>query len=113
MNVTNQDGYSPLHVAALHGRADLITLLLKHGAYIGASSASQAVPLHLACQKGHFQVWLCLGRESGVVAEGLAWWLVRARAHFSPYSPDSLSCTWWDQDVESQLPSHTVIHFRP
>ncbi|XP_058530472.1 ankyrin repeat domain-containing protein 27 isoform X2 [Ochotona princeps] len=60
VNVTNQDGYSPLHVAALHGRADLIALLLKHGAYTGANSASQAVPLHLACQKGHFQVVKCL-----------------------------------------------------
>uniref|UniRef100_A0A673UIT8 Ankyrin repeat domain-containing protein 27 n=1 Tax=Suricata suricatta TaxID=37032 RepID=A0A673UIT8_SURSU len=56
VNVTNRDGFSPLHVAALHGRADLIPLLLKHGAYVGARNATQAVPLHLACQKGHFQV---------------------------------------------------------
>ncbi|XP_069314492.1 ankyrin repeat domain-containing protein 27 isoform X2 [Eulemur rufifrons] len=56
VNVTNQDGSSPLHVAALHGRADLIPLLLKHGANVGARNANQAVPLHLACQQGHFQV---------------------------------------------------------
>ncbi|XP_045652107.1 ankyrin repeat domain-containing protein 27 isoform X2 [Ursus americanus] len=56
VNVTNQDGSSPLHVAALHGRADLIPLLLKHGANAGARNVNQAVPLHLACQKGHFQV---------------------------------------------------------
>ncbi|XP_069919657.1 ankyrin repeat domain-containing protein 27 isoform X6 [Oryctolagus cuniculus] len=56
VNVTNQDGCSPLHIAALHGRADLVPLLLKHGACVGASTASQAAPLHLACQKGHFQV---------------------------------------------------------
>ncbi|EPY89195.1 ankyrin repeat domain-containing protein 27 [Camelus ferus] len=55
VNVTNQDGSSPLHVAALHGRADLVLLLLKHGARVGARDASQAVPLHLACQNGHFQ----------------------------------------------------------
>ncbi|MBZ3885294.1 Ankyrin repeat domain-containing protein 27 [Sciurus carolinensis] len=55
VNVTNQDGSSPLHVAALHGRADLIPLLLKHGANAGARNANQAIPLHLACQKGHFQ----------------------------------------------------------
>ncbi|XP_055992424.1 ankyrin repeat domain-containing protein 27 [Sorex fumeus] len=60
VNVTNQDGSSPLHVAALHGRADLVPLLLKHGASVGARNASQAVPLHLACQKGHFQVVKCL-----------------------------------------------------
>ncbi|XP_075849087.1 ankyrin repeat domain-containing protein 27 isoform X2 [Microcebus murinus] len=56
VNVTNQDGSSPLHVAALHGRADLIPLLLKHGADTGARNANRAVPLHLACQQGHFQV---------------------------------------------------------
>ncbi|KAG8510051.1 Ankyrin repeat domain-containing protein 27, partial [Galemys pyrenaicus] len=55
VNVTNQEGSSPLHVAALHGRADLIPLLLKHGASAGARNADQAVPLHLACQRGHFQ----------------------------------------------------------
>ncbi|XP_019510022.1 PREDICTED: ankyrin repeat domain-containing protein 27 [Hipposideros armiger] len=56
VNVTNQDGSSPLHVAALHGRVDLVPLLLKHGANVGARNAKQAVPLHLACQQGHFQV---------------------------------------------------------
>ncbi|XP_013377901.1 PREDICTED: ankyrin repeat domain-containing protein 27 isoform X2 [Chinchilla lanigera] len=56
VNVTNQDGSSPLHVAALHGRVDLIPLLLKHGADPSARNTNQAVPLHLACQKGHFQV---------------------------------------------------------
>ncbi|KAK7811869.1 hypothetical protein U0070_024132 [Myodes glareolus] len=60
VNVTNQDGCSPLHMAALHGRTDLVPLLLKHGAYSGARNASQAVPLHLACQQGHFQVVKCL-----------------------------------------------------
>ncbi|XP_065781801.1 ankyrin repeat domain-containing protein 27 isoform X1 [Muntiacus reevesi] len=60
VHVTDQDGSSPLHVAALHGRADLIVLLVKHGASVGARDASQAVPLHLACQQGHFQVVKCL-----------------------------------------------------
>ncbi|XP_038609353.1 ankyrin repeat domain-containing protein 27 isoform X4 [Tachyglossus aculeatus] len=60
VNVTNQDGFTPLHVAALHGRADLVCLLLKHGADVGARNASQAGALHLACQKGHFQVVKCL-----------------------------------------------------
>ncbi|XP_026935118.1 ankyrin repeat domain-containing protein 27 isoform X14 [Sagmatias obliquidens] len=60
VNVTSQDGSSPLHVAALHGRADLLLLLVKHGASVGARDAKQAVPLHLACQKGHFQVVKCL-----------------------------------------------------
>ncbi|XP_035868312.1 ankyrin repeat domain-containing protein 27 isoform X7 [Phyllostomus discolor] len=56
VNMTSQDGSSPLHIAALHGRAELIPLLLKHGASVGARNRNQAVPLHLACQQGHFQV---------------------------------------------------------
>ncbi|XP_042524058.1 ankyrin repeat domain-containing protein 27 isoform X2 [Dipodomys spectabilis] len=60
VNVTNQDGASPLHVAALHGRADLVLLLLKHGASPSARDKAQATPLHLACRKGHFEVVKCL-----------------------------------------------------
>uniref|UniRef100_A0A8C3JC83 Ankyrin repeat domain 27 n=1 Tax=Calidris pygmaea TaxID=425635 RepID=A0A8C3JC83_9CHAR len=60
VNVSNQDGFTPLHVAALHGHSELVSLLLKHGASISAKDAKQAVPLHLACQKGHLQVVKCL-----------------------------------------------------
>lgn len=56
VNVSNQDGFTPLHIAALHGHSELVSLLLKHGASISAKNAKHAVPLHLACQKGHFQV---------------------------------------------------------
>lgn len=56
VNVSNQDGFTPLHMAALHGHSDLVSLLLKHGASISAKNAEHAVPLHLACQKGHSQV---------------------------------------------------------
>ncbi|NXC19742.1 ANR27 protein, partial [Corythaeola cristata] len=56
VNVSNQDGFTPLHMAALHGHSELVSLLLKHGASISAKNAKHAVPLHLACQKGHFQV---------------------------------------------------------
>ncbi|XP_065497027.1 ankyrin repeat domain-containing protein 27 isoform X1 [Caloenas nicobarica] len=60
VNVSNQDGFTPLHMAALHGHSELVSLLLKHGARISARNAKHAVPLHLACQKGHFQVVKCL-----------------------------------------------------
>uniref|UniRef100_H9GCQ0 Ankyrin repeat domain 27 n=1 Tax=Anolis carolinensis TaxID=28377 RepID=H9GCQ0_ANOCA len=56
VDVTNQDAQTPLHVAALYGHADLVALLLKRGADVGAKDASHAVPLHLACQNGHLEV---------------------------------------------------------
>lgn len=56
VNVSNQDGFTPLHMAALHGHGELASLLLKHGASASAKNAKLAAPLHLACQKGHCQV---------------------------------------------------------
>ncbi|RMC09030.1 hypothetical protein DUI87_14034 [Hirundo rustica rustica] len=60
VNVSNQDGLTPLHVAALHGHGELASLLLRHGASAGARNAQLAAPLHLACQRGHCQVVKCL-----------------------------------------------------
>lgn len=56
VNVSNQDGFTPLHMAALHGHGELAALLLRHGASASAKNAQLAAPLHLACQKGHCQV---------------------------------------------------------
>ncbi|MGH0116284.1 UNVERIFIED_CONTAM: hypothetical protein FKN15_003464 [Acipenser sinensis] len=56
VNISNQDGFTPLHVAALHGHAPLVSLLIGNGANINAQNAQSATPLHLACQNSHLQV---------------------------------------------------------
>ncbi|XP_071973321.1 ankyrin repeat domain-containing protein 27 isoform X2 [Engystomops pustulosus] len=56
VNVTSRDGFTPLHIAALHGHSILVTLLLKHGAHVDAKNGNRALPLHLACHRGHFEV---------------------------------------------------------
>ncbi|MGH0115805.1 UNVERIFIED_CONTAM: hypothetical protein FKN15_046990 [Acipenser sinensis] len=56
VNISNQDGFTPLHVAALHGHAPLVSLLIGKGANINAQNAQSAMPLHLACQNSHLQV---------------------------------------------------------
>lgn len=131
--MTNQDGSSPLHVAALHGRVDLVPLLLKHGASVGARNAKQAVPLHLACQQGHFQVRvLSLGQSVRGLAFGRnrSCWecctgarvgrLTQSTALFLPPSPKIPRCTWQDHSATahrslmllgwSQSPSHCHSH---
>ncbi|XP_064640281.1 ankyrin repeat domain-containing protein 27-like [Lineus longissimus] len=50
-NSTNNDGFSPLHVAALHGHDNLVNLFLRKGAQVNARSKTQhATALHLASQ---------------------------------------------------------------
>ncbi|XP_073515846.1 ankyrin repeat domain-containing protein 27 isoform X2 [Phyllobates terribilis] len=56
VNVSSRDGFTPLHIAALHGHAVLVNLLLKHGAHVDAKNGNRALPLHLACHKGHLEV---------------------------------------------------------
>ncbi|XP_076027858.1 ankyrin repeat domain-containing protein 27 isoform X2 [Genypterus blacodes] len=56
VNSSNVDGFTPLHVAALHGRCALTTLLIRHGANVNARNNQSATPLHLASQNSHLQV---------------------------------------------------------
>ncbi|XP_023646129.1 ankyrin repeat domain-containing protein 27 isoform X2 [Paramormyrops kingsleyae] len=56
VNSSTADGFTPLHVAALHGHAGLTSLLTRHGANVNARNGQSATPLHLACQNSHLQV---------------------------------------------------------
>ncbi|XP_034033197.1 ankyrin repeat domain-containing protein 27 [Thalassophryne amazonica] len=56
VNCSNVDGFTPLHVAALHGHLVLVTLLIRHGANVNARNTQNATPLHLASQNSHVQV---------------------------------------------------------
>ncbi|XP_059190877.1 ankyrin repeat domain-containing protein 27 [Centropristis striata] len=56
VNSFNVDGFTPLHVAALHGHSALAALLIRHGASVNARTNQSATPLHLASQNSHVQV---------------------------------------------------------
>lgn len=55
VNSSSADGFTPLHVAALHGHSALVSLFTRHGANINARNNQSATPLHLACQNSHIQ----------------------------------------------------------
>ncbi|XP_050431900.1 ankyrin repeat domain-containing protein 27-like [Adelges cooleyi] len=51
VNCANNKGYTPLHVAAMHGQNDIVNMLIKHGSDINAVTTSeQFTALHLAVQ---------------------------------------------------------------
>uniref|UniRef100_A0A6Q2XUR1 VPS9 domain-containing protein n=1 Tax=Esox lucius TaxID=8010 RepID=A0A6Q2XUR1_ESOLU len=56
VNSSSADGFTPLHVAALHGHTALVSLLSRHGANVNARNCLSATPLHLASQNRHIQV---------------------------------------------------------
>ncbi|XP_007551458.1 ankyrin repeat domain-containing protein 27 isoform X2 [Poecilia formosa] len=56
VNSCNADGFTPLHVAALHGHSSLVALLIRHGANVNVRTIQSATPLHLASQNSHVQV---------------------------------------------------------
>ena len=60
VNSKDQDGWTPLHLAAKRGQMSIVDLLLKSGADVHASSVSQKqrgkTALHLACGEGHMHV---------------------------------------------------------
>lgn len=56
MDAATGDGYTPLHVAAHYGHANMVRFLLSHEANVKATSALGYTPLHQAAQQGHTNV---------------------------------------------------------
>lgn len=57
--LSSAQGYTPLHIASLHGQLDIVLLLLQKGAAIDASTDLMHTPLHFACQYNHDKVRVC------------------------------------------------------
>jgi ankyrin repeat protein len=56
INVCNSDGFTPLHIASMHGHVDMMRLLLDAGAGINVVTRTKGMtPLHLACQNQWIQ----------------------------------------------------------
>jgi ankyrin repeat protein len=56
VNVTHENGNTPLHQACLKGHTDVVQLLLANNADVDVTNANDETPLHAACKHGHTSV---------------------------------------------------------
>ena len=65
VDARNQDGYTPLHWAAMDGHVETAALLLDRGADVDARDERGATPLHYALKKGHARTVEVLRKHGG------------------------------------------------
>ena len=66
--VRDQNGSTPLYVAALSGQIGIARRLLKHGASVSAANAKGRTPLFAACWRGHLAIAELLHEHGASVA---------------------------------------------
>lgn len=60
VNVSDQEGNTPLHYVCGMGNVDLVKLMLEKGANVNAVNTEGVTPLHAACGEGHVDVVVAL-----------------------------------------------------
>lgn len=48
VNVKTTSGYTPLHMAVLHGHDDMVHLFLERGAHVNTQNHKNLTPLHIS-----------------------------------------------------------------
>eukprot|EP00455_Lapot_gusevi_P051652 TRINITY_DN7758_c0_g1_i2.p1 TRINITY_DN7758_c0_g1~~TRINITY_DN7758_c0_g1_i2.p1 ORF type:complete len:385 (+),score=36.28 TRINITY_DN7758_c0_g1_i2:76-1230(+) len=69
VEISNQTGLRPLHIAVGAPRLEIVRLLLRAGANVNAGDNTGATPLHLAAKKGHFEIAALLLEEGAAVSQ--------------------------------------------
>ncbi|KAL8590034.1 hypothetical protein ACOMHN_007059 [Nucella lapillus] len=63
VNVKTTSGYTPLHMAVLHGHDDMVQLFLERGAHINTQNHKSLTPLHIAaCMRKLLTMQLLVGK---------------------------------------------------
>ena len=71
VNVTNAGGETPMHIAAEEGHANILSLLLDHGADVDDQGNQGFTPLHLTSVNGKLEAGQCLlDRGADINARG-------------------------------------------
>uniref|UniRef100_A0A7S4I826 Uncharacterized protein n=1 Tax=Vannella robusta TaxID=1487602 RepID=A0A7S4I826_9EUKA len=67
VNITDDEGNTPLHLAAMQGYLDIAKFLIKKGALVNVSNKNNVTPLHSACKAGYLGVARYLIRKGAVL----------------------------------------------
>lgn len=73
INKLNNDGYAPLHLAAFEDKADIIRILINHGAFIDILDSTGFSPLEVSVNEGSFecaQVLIENGADQTLILDG-------------------------------------------
>ena len=68
INAHNGNGFTALHLAALHGQRRVVQLLLRERAEVDSANAKGETPLHVSSKNGHAQV-VCALLASGAAVD--------------------------------------------
>jgi hypothetical protein len=71
VNAKDDNGWTPLHLAAENGRKQVAELLIAKGADVNAKDDNGWTPLHLAVDGGHPEVADLLRKHGGKIGEEL------------------------------------------
>lgn len=71
VNMTNDNGQSPLHYAASRNREDIAKCLLEAGAHVNAADKLGNTSLHRAASRGHLSMVQSLLSRSGITIDSL------------------------------------------
>lgn len=83
VDIENELGYTPLHVAALCGNEDAVNQLIGCEANVNATTKKAESPLSLSVLRGHYTVAITLLKNGAHMTESL-WKKVCKNGNFSP-----------------------------
>ena len=70
-NAKDEDGATPLHLAADTGHKDIVELLISKGADVNAKDEDETTPLYIAIEEGHTETANLLRKHGGKTGEEL------------------------------------------
>jgi ankyrin repeat protein len=71
VNAKTDDGWTPLHFAAVNGHKEIVELLIAKSANVNAKNSSGETPLDWAIEKTHTEIADLLRKHGGKTSEEL------------------------------------------